>query len=238
MESPRLAETTDKPGAACSLMEWIKLDLKTLDSPEYVGSEPVERATWVNLTGYCAKQENGGRILDCASWPDRMWQQICGVTQGETRLECDLYHWEGDDLVVAFYPIKTEEIVQSRREAGKAGASARWQKQDLPMAKTDSAYTDQTRPEETRPYKSRPEGKPEASASGRAGMDWEKMGLELSLMNGRLPDRHRAESLAREFYDEMIGCNWIINGKPVSNPMGLLVKRLKTDGAYKVKAKA
>ena len=238
MESPRLAETTDKPGAACSLMEWIKLDLKTLDSPEYVGSEPVERATWVNLTGYCAKQENGGRILDCASWPDRMWQQICGVTQGETRLECDLYHWEGDDLVVAFYPIKTEEIVQSRREAGKAGASARWQKQDLPMAKSDSAYTDQTRPEETRPYKSRPEGKPEASASGRAGMDWEKMVLELSLMNGRLPDRHRAESLAREFYDEMIGCNWIINGKPVSNPMGLLVKRLKTDGAYKVKAKA
>ena len=219
-------------------MEWIKLDLKTLDSPEYVGSEPVERATWVNLTGYCAKQENGGRILDCASWPDRMWQQICGVTQGETRLECDLYHWEGDDLVVAFYPIKTEEIVQSRREAGKAGASARWQKQDLPMAKTDSAYTDQTRPEETRPYKSRPEGKPEASASGRAGMDWEKMVLELSLMHGRLPDRHRAESLAREFYDEMIGCNWIINGKPVSNPMGLLVKRLKTDGAYKVKAKA
>ena len=219
-------------------MEWIKLDLKTLDSPEYVGSEPVERATWVNLTGYCAKQENGGRILDCASWPDRMWQQICGVTQGETRLECDLYHWEGDDLVVAFYPIKTEEIVQSRREAGKAGASARWQKQDLPMAKTDSAYTDQTRPEETRPYKSRPEGKPEASASGRAGMDWEKMVLELALMNGRLPDRHRAESLAREFYDEMIGCNWIINGKPVSNPMGLLVKRLKTDGAYKVKAKA
>ena len=219
-------------------MEWIKLDLKTLDSPEYGGSEPVERATWVNLTGYCAKQENGGRILDCASWPDRMWQQICGVTQGETRLECDLYHWDGDDLVVAFYPIKTEEIVQSRREAGKAGASARWQKQDLPMAKTDSAYTDQTRPEETRPYKSRPEGKPEASASGRAGMDWEKMVLELSLMNGRLPDRHRAESLAREFYDEMIGCNWIINGKPVSNPMGLLVKRLKTDGAYKVKAKA
>ncbi len=24
-------------------MDWIKLDLKTLDSPEYVGSEPVER---------------------------------------------------------------------------------------------------------------------------------------------------------------------------------------------------
>ena len=219
-------------------MEWIKLDLKTLDSPEYVGSEPVERATWLNLTGYCGKQENGGRIQDCASWPDRMWQQICGVTQAETRLECDLYHWDGDDLVVVFYPIKAEEIVQSRREAGKAGASARWQKQDMPMAKSDSANTYQTRPEERRPDKSRPEGKPEASASGRVGMDWEKMVLELSLMNGRLTDRHRAESLAREFYDEMVGCNWIINGKPVTNPTGLLVKRLKTDGAYKTRIKS
>ena len=218
-------------------MEWIKLDCNTSVTPEYGGSEPVVRATWLNLMLYCGKQENGGRIQDCASWPDRMWQQICGVTKDETRLECALYTWDGDDLIVAFYPIKAEEIVQSRREAGKAGASARWQKQDVPMAKSDSANTDQTRPEERRPDKSRPDGKPEASASGRAGMDWETMVLELSLMNGRLPDRHRAESLAREFYDEMVGCNWIINGQPVTNPTGLLVKRLKTDGAYQVKTR-
>ena len=219
-------------------MEWIKLDLKTLDSPEYVGSEPVERATWVNLTGYCAKQENGGRILECASWPDRMCQQICGVTQGETRLECDLYHWEGDDLVVAFYPIKTEEIVQSRREAGKAGASARWQKQDLPMAKTDSAYTDQTRPEETRPYKSRPEGESEASASVRKGLEWGEISDWMDLMNGGIPDRHRAESLAREFLDEMKTARWIVDNKPVANPLALLIHRLKTDGAYKTRIKS
>ena len=107
------------------------------------------------------------------------------------------------------------------------------------MAKTDFANADQSRGEERIIEKSKPEGKPEgkpeASASGRKGMDWEEMVAHLSLMNGRIPDRHRAESLARELFEEMQDCNWTINGKPVANPAGLLVKRLKDDGAYKAK---
>ena len=66
-------------------------------------------------------------------------------------------------------------------------------------------------------------------------MEWEEMVAHLSLMNGKIPDRHRAESLARELYEEMEACKWIINGKPVANPAGLLVKRLKDDGAYRAK---
>ena len=220
-------------------MEWLKLDLTWIRSPEYIGSDPVARATWLSLMAFCADKENGGRIEDCERWPDRMWQQMCGVTREETRQDTELFQWDGNDLVVTFYPQKTEGIVQARREAGKAGADARWQnrwqKQDLPMAKTDFANADQSRGEERIIEKSKPEGKPEASASGRKGMDWEEMVAHLSLMNGRIPDRHRAESLARELFEEMQDCNWIINGKPVANPAGLLVKRLKDDGAYKAK---
>jgi len=216
-------------------MEWIKLDLKTLDSREYLGSDPLGRATWLNLLGYCGKQENGGRIHDCASWPDRMWQQICGVTQEETRLECDLYHWDEDDLVVAFYPTKAEEIIQSRREAGKAGAEARWQKKDVPMAKKDCANTDQTRPEESRPYKSIPEEVPKASAMGCGVLEWDEITVWMDFMNSGIPDRHRAEALAREFLDEMVRVKWLIKGEKVRNPMGLLVERLKKDGALRTK---
>ena len=216
-------------------MEWLKLDLRWIRSPEYIGSDPVGRATWLSLMAFCADKENGGRIQGCEKWPDRMWQQMCGVTLDETRQESDLFTWDGEDLVVTFYPTKTEGIVQSRREAGKAGADARWQKQDLPMAKSDFANADQTRAEETREYKSIPEGKSKAAASGCKGMEWEEMVAHLSLMNGKIPDRHRAESLARELFEEMEACKWRINGQPVANPAGLLVKRLKDDGAYRAK---
>jgi hypothetical protein len=216
-------------------MEWLKLDLRTIRSPEYIGSEPVERATWINLLAYCADEENSGTITDCLNWPDRMWQQVCGVTKDETRLECALYTWEGDDLVVAFYPVKAEEIVQSRRDAGKAGADARWQKKDLPMAKKDCANTDQTRPEESIPYKSIPEEKPKASASGCGVLEWDEITGWMDFMNSGIPDRHRAEALAREFMDEMIRVKWLIQGEKVRNPMGLLVERLKKDGALRTK---
>ena len=54
---------------------------------------------------------------------------------------------------------------------------------------------------------------------------------------GGIPDRPRAESLSHELIDEMELCNWIVDGKAVANPLGLLINRLKTDGAYKTKGK-
>ena len=216
-------------------MEWLKLDLRWIRSPEYIGSDPVGRATWLSLMAFCADKENGGRIQDCGKWPDRMWQQMCGVTLEETRQESDLFTWDGEDLVVAFYPTKTEGIVQSRREAGKAGADARWQKQDLPMAKSDFANADQNRTEERREEKSRPEDKPKAS--GRKGLEWGEAMDWMDLVNGGIPDRHRAESLTQEFMDEMTRSKWVVGGKEVSNPLGLLITRLKNDGAYHPKSK-
>ena len=59
----------------------------------------------------------------------------------------------------------------------------------------------------------------------------------MDLVNGGIPDRPRAESLSHELIDEMELCKWIVDGKAVVNPLGLLIDRLKRDGAYKTKGK-
>jgi hypothetical protein len=102
-------------------MIYLNLKTSTLRAPEYIGSEPTQRGTWLNLLCYCCEQENGGTIEGCAGWKDRQWQQTAGVTLAEVREECDLWQWDGEALVVTFYPSDKEAEVQSRREAGRLG---------------------------------------------------------------------------------------------------------------------
>jgi hypothetical protein len=68
-------------------MIYLNLKTSTLRAPEYIGSEPTARATWLNLC-YCCEQENGGTIDGCAQWKDRQWQQTAGVTLAEVREDC------------------------------------------------------------------------------------------------------------------------------------------------------
>lgn len=102
-------------------MEWINLHASTLDSDEFLGSDPTERATWICLLRYCIGQENGGRIVGAADWSDRKWQQIVRVTAKEARAACALWTMEGKDLVVWSYPIDRENEVKKNREDGKRG---------------------------------------------------------------------------------------------------------------------
>lgn len=106
-------------------MEYLNIQIATLRSPEFVGSDPVQRATWLCLNSYCAAVENHGRIPGCRAWGDRKWGQICGVTAAEVTAASDLWQWDGDDLIVAFYPLDSEEIVTAKRararENGKRG---------------------------------------------------------------------------------------------------------------------
>ena len=104
-----------------NFMIWLNLKTTTLRSPEYAGSEPIQRATWLNLLAYCCEQENGGRIDGCGEWKDRQWQQTLGVTLAEVREGCALWHWEDGALCVAFYPTDKQEEVKAKREAGKRG---------------------------------------------------------------------------------------------------------------------
>lgn len=106
-------------------MEFLNLHLpKTLRSAEFIGSDPVCRATWLCLMGYCAETENSGRIPNCKGWKDRKWQQICGITLREVSTESELWSWDGDDLVVAHYPIEAETNLQTKREIARSNGQS------------------------------------------------------------------------------------------------------------------
>jgi hypothetical protein len=106
-------------------MNWINIETHRLRAPEYIGSEPKERATWLNLLGFCCEQENSGIISDCKAWKDRMWQQVCGVLLKEVQAETSLWSWDGDDLILWGYPQEKESEVRGKRliarENGKRG---------------------------------------------------------------------------------------------------------------------
>lgn len=105
-------------------MEWLNLRLSQLRAAEYLRSDPVERATWLQLLAFCCDQENGGLIPECASWKDRTWQQLCGVTQKEVSGKHHLWTWEGENLRVWGYPVEKEAIVRTKREAARNGGKA------------------------------------------------------------------------------------------------------------------
>ena len=101
-------------------MNWINIHTDTLRSEAYLGAEPVERATWLNLMGWCCSQENSGIIVGAADWPDRKWQQLCGITKEEATLVSELYRLgTNGDLTVSLYPIDKQEEVLIKRLTAK-----------------------------------------------------------------------------------------------------------------------
>jgi hypothetical protein len=105
-------------------MDWLNLHTSTLDSAEFIGAEPTQRATWLCLQRYCIGQENGGHISDCADWSDRRWQQLCRVTRREVLSSCTLWTWESGSLVVWSYPAEKEaEVIHKRNVARENGLS-------------------------------------------------------------------------------------------------------------------
>ena len=106
-------------------MNWLNLQTSVIRTPEYVGSDPIQRANWLNLMIYCAEQENGGVIPDCKCWKDRRWQQTCGVTKSEADDQCELWSFDGDNLTLWGYPVEKQEEIQRNRESGHRGGKAR-----------------------------------------------------------------------------------------------------------------
>ena len=102
-------------------MNWLNIELPTLRAEEYLGSDPTQRATWLNLLAYCADQENGGVIKDCREWGSRRWLQLLGVTKEEVSSETKLWSWTGNSLRVWRYPKAKELEVKQKRENGRKG---------------------------------------------------------------------------------------------------------------------
>lgn len=96
-------------------MNWLNIEMRVLRAPEYIGSEPIQRATWLQLLAYCAEQENSGVIRDCASWKNLRWQQTCGVTLQEVSESCDLWTWKNGNLLVWSYPHNKQTEMQPKQ---------------------------------------------------------------------------------------------------------------------------
>lgn len=106
-------------------MNWLNLNIQTLDSENFLGSEPTDRATWLCLLRYCIGQENGGIIEDSREWGDRKWQQLVRVTKKEALRECELWEWEGEALIVWGYPGDKEAEIKHLRAIGKQTSEAK-----------------------------------------------------------------------------------------------------------------
>lgn len=106
-------------------MNWLNIEVGTIRRPEYVGSDPEQRATWWNLMAYCAEQENGGVIIGGLNWKCRRWQQTCGVMRVEVEESCDLWSIDGENVVIWGYPSTKESEVKTKRESGSKGGKKR-----------------------------------------------------------------------------------------------------------------
>lgn len=100
-------------------MNWLNIEIKTLISNEFLGSEPVDRATWICLLRYCAQQENGGKVKGCKEWKDRQWMQLAGITREEVTRKTMLWKWDADTVTVWEYPICKEKEIKAKRKAGR-----------------------------------------------------------------------------------------------------------------------
>ena len=101
-------------------MEYINIPLYVIRSNEYIGADPTQRATWLSLIAWSCDQENMGRIAGARSWGDRRWMQSCGVMASEVADSCGLFHWDGDDLIVTFYPEDAQREIERKREIARA----------------------------------------------------------------------------------------------------------------------
>ncbi len=102
-------------------MNWLNIHTPVLRSPDFIGSDPVARATWLYVTAYCCEQENDGVIKGAKEWKDRQWQQTCGVTLQEVQDSSPLLKFVGGDLFTLNYPSEKQAEVQAKREAGRRG---------------------------------------------------------------------------------------------------------------------
>lgn len=105
-------------------MRFMNIDCAWIDSDIAMGSHPFERATWIWLLRFCVGQENGGRIARCSRWTDRKWERVIGVTHQLVHRPSELWRWDGEDLVLTFYPTEQENAFHRAMKGAQAGGKS------------------------------------------------------------------------------------------------------------------
>ncbi len=98
-------------------MEWINVHVRTVTAEEFLMATDVQQAQWLRLLAFCATQENLGRIKNARALPERLWARMAGLTSADVLAECSLWSWDGDDLVLEFYPHGQQEKLNNLRTA-------------------------------------------------------------------------------------------------------------------------
>jgi hypothetical protein len=100
----------------------------TLRSPEFLALPATVRGWWLSLQSLCSSQENGGRLVGAARWPNGAWQSALGAGGSKKALqqlvEVKLAAIDGNDVVAADYDIESEAQYQARRANGRKGGQA------------------------------------------------------------------------------------------------------------------
>lgn len=106
-------------------MEWLNIHRSDVEGEAMQDAPRAQVGTWLFLSIFCAGQENGGRIAGAKGWSDRKWLKVTSLSAEEVQEESGLWHWDGEDLVVEFYPADQEAVVRSKRRGGRAGGKKR-----------------------------------------------------------------------------------------------------------------
>lgn len=153
-------------------MLWWKQPTTVAHAPEFIGAHPVQRATWFCLLCHCVEQDNGGRIIDAKVWGERRWPQTCGVTLVEVQDACDLWSWDGDDLVVMFYPREDAATYRAKVKAGRAGGKVKSQAKAAAAKQNGAKHQPQSEAQPKQDTKHNPSKNPtDADADTEADAD-------------------------------------------------------------------
>lgn len=106
-------------------MEWLNIHRSTVEGEAMQDASAAAVRAWLFLNTYCAGQENGGRIEGARGWNDRKWLKQCGLNHEEVDQASTLWRWEGNDLLVEFYPVEQEAKVKKQRRGGSIGGKKR-----------------------------------------------------------------------------------------------------------------
>jgi hypothetical protein len=165
-------------------MNWLNIQVSSLRSEEYIGSDPTARATWLNVLAWCCEQENGGVIHGASSWGDRRWQQTCGVTLAEINAAGCLLCWSDGDLAVWNYPTDKEAEVKAKRDAGSIGGRAKTEAKAQAARVNGAKQTPKQNPSTTQAdTEANTQAEPKLTPNGREGKgkEGEEKGMEVGV---------------------------------------------------------
>lgn len=109
-----------------SRLNYVGILLSKRDALCDAGPEAAGVATLLIL--YCFREMNGGVMQGARGWNSRKWVFTCGLDAAPEGDCAELWHWEGDDLIVDLYSEELERQAVGASEAGKKAAEARWGK--------------------------------------------------------------------------------------------------------------